>query len=176
MQPGSLPSIIKRNVLFLAFLIVGVSHGIATAQPVEFKKGALTVVKPTATPTAPGQPHGAIFIQSIRNTAGQTDQLVGARAEVSKTMEVHRMSMDNNVMKMREIPGIEIPAKGEVSLARGSKNGYHLMLMNLKQPLKEGDQFPVTLIFKQAGEQQVTVTVESMKPAAGHGGHGGHRH
>lgn len=160
-----------RQILFAAMTIIAGTSGLAQAQTKEFQKGAITVVAPTATPTAPGQPHGAIFIQSIRNAGTQTDQLIGARAEVSKSMEVHRMTMDNNVMKMREIPGIEVPAKGEVSLAKGSKNGYHLMLMNLKQPLKPGDQFPVTLIFKQSGEQQVTVTVEPPKPASGHGMH-----
>ena len=160
-----------RQILLAAMVVVTGTTGVATAQTVEFQKGSITVVAPTATPTAPGQPHGAIFIQSIRNAGAQTDQLIGARADVSKSMEVHRMTMDNNVMKMREIPGIEVPAKGEVSLAKGSKNGYHLMLMNLKKPLQQGDQFPITLIFKQAGEQQVTVTVEQPKAAAGHGMH-----
>lgn len=160
-----------QQIFLTAILIVAGSAGLAQAQTVEFQKGSMTVVAPTATPTAPGQPHGAIFIQSIRNTGAQADQLIGARAEVAKSMEVHRMTMDNNVMKMREIPHIDVPAKGDVSLAKGSRNGYHLMLMNLKQPLKQGDQFPVTLIFKQAGEQQITVTVEPPKAASGHGMH-----
>jgi copper(I)-binding protein len=170
MRLGSvMPS--HRQILLCAMMVLAGATGLAQAQTAEFQKGSITVVAPTAAPTAPGQPHGAIFIQSIRNTGAQTDQLIGARAEVSKSMEVHRMTMDNNVMKMREIPGIEVPAKGEVSLAKGSKNGYHLMLMNLKQPLKQGDQFPVTLIFKQAGEQQITVTVAPPKAASGHGTH-----
>ncbi len=160
------------RIVFAAMIgITGVTSSVAIAQTAEFKKGAMTIVAPTAMPTAPGQPHGAVFIQSIRNAGSQGDQLIGARADVSKRMEVHRMSMEDNIMKMREVPGIEIPANGEVSLARGSRQGYHLMLMNLKQPLKQGDQFPVTLIFKQAGEQQVTVTVEQPKAASGHGMH-----
>ncbi len=171
MRFPSLMQGITQVVFALAISITGVSQNTAAAQPAEFKKGALTIIAPTATPTAPGQPHGAIFIQSIRNAGAQGDQLIGARADVSKTMEVHRMTMENNIMKMREIPGIEIPANGEVSLAKGSRQGYHLMLMNLKQPLKAGDQFPVTLIFKQAGEQQVMITVEPPKAASGHGMH-----
>lgn len=162
---------VSQATFALAISITGVSQNTAMAQSTEFKKGALTIIAPTATPTAPGQPHGAVFIQSIRNAGAQGDQLIGARADVSKTMEVHRMTMENNIMKMREIPAIEIPANGEVSLAKGSRQGYHLMLMNLKQPLKAGDQFPVTLIFKQAGEQQVTITVELPKAASGHGMH-----
>jgi copper(I)-binding protein len=87
-------------------------------------------------------------------------------------MEVHRMSMDKGVMAMREIPGVTIPARGEVSMARGSKEGYHLMLMNLNRPLKEGEKFPVTLIFKNAGEVTVEIEVEK-RSGAEHGHHTG---
>ncbi len=135
--------------------------GAASAQ--EFKSGNLVIDHPHTMPTAPGQPHGGVFFDSIANTSGTPDQLIGGRAAVSKTVEVHRMEMENNVMKMREIPAIDVPAKGKVMMSRGSKHGYHLMLMNLKAPLKEGEKFPMTLIFKNAGEVQVTVAVE--KPA-----------
>jgi periplasmic copper chaperone A len=155
----------------LASLGVAMIASIATAAfAAQFTKGALVVDTPIAMPTAPGQPHGAIFIQEIRNSGKTPDELIGARSAVSKTMEVHRMSMENNVMKMREIPGIAVPANGKVAMPRGNPNGYHLMLMNLNKPLQEGDTFPVTLIFKNAGEQQVTVEVK--KPhGSGHGGH-----
>jgi periplasmic copper chaperone A len=82
------------------------------------------------------------------------------------------MEMSNNLMKMREIPGIDLPASATVMLGRGSKEGYHLMLMNLKKPLKEGDKFPMTLVFKNVGEVEVTVTVES----SGMHRHGTHKH
>jgi copper(I)-binding protein len=147
--------------------------GIITAHAAQFTKGALVIDSPIAMPTAPGQPHGAIFITEIRNSGKTADELIGARAAVSKSMEVHRMSMENNIMKMREIPSIPVPANGKVSMQRGNPQGYHLMLMNLNNPLKEGDKFPVTLIFKQAGEQNITVEVKSQK-GGGHGGHGGH--
>lgn len=140
------------------------------AYAAEFSKGNLVVANPVAMPTAPGQPHGAVFIQEIRNKGTMADELVGARSTgVSKTMEVHRMSMDNNVMKMREIPAIPVPANGKVSMQRGNPEGYHLMLMNLNKPLKEGDKFPVTLIFKNAGEQEVTVEVKKAQQGMGHG-------
>jgi hypothetical protein len=136
----------------------------------EFTKGTLVIDSPTAPPTAPGQPHGAVFINEIRNSGKTADQLIGARSAVSKTMEVHRMSMDNNIMKMREIPSIPVPANGKVSMQRGNPDGYHLMLMHLAKPLNDGDKFSVTLIFKNAGEQNVTVEVK--KPQGmGHGGH-----
>ncbi|WVN42460.1 copper chaperone PCu(A)C [beta proteobacterium MWH-UniP1] len=140
------------------------------AHAAKFTKGPLVIEDPVAMPSAPGQPHGAIFIEEIRNSGKTADELVGARSAVSKTMEVHRMVMDNNVMKMREIPGIPVPANGKVTMKRGSPDGYHLMLMNLNKPLKEGEKFPVTLIFKNAGEQEVTVEVKKLQQGMGHSG------
>jgi periplasmic copper chaperone A len=138
----------------------------------EADHASLVIELPHAMATAPGQPHGAVFFKSISNKAAQADQLIGGRAAVSKSVEVHRMEMENNIMKMREIVGVELPANSKVMLGRGNKEGYHLMLMNLKAPLKEGERFPMTLIFKRAGELEVTVTVE--KPSMSM--HGGHKH
>lgn len=151
----------SRN-LFAGFavVVVAILCCLNPAGAHDFKKGDLTIDHPTATPTAPGQPHGAVFIEKLKNSGSRDDQLVAARSGLSKSMEVHRMSMDKGVMTMREIPGISIPARSEVSMARGSKEGYHLMLMNLSRPLKEGEKFPVTLIFKNAGEITVEIEVE----------------
>lgn len=143
----------------------------------EFRKNDLVIDQPHAASTAPGQPHGAVFIRSIANAGAQPDQLIGGRAAVARSVEVHRMEMDNNVMKMREIPGIEVPPNAKLMMGRGNKDGYHLMLMNLSVPLKAGDTIPMTLIFKRAGEVNVTVTVEKQGAGHGHGGgHGGHKH
>lgn len=139
----------------------------ASAQAQEFKKGALTIEKPYATATAPGQPNGAIFIKEIKNAGAEADELIGAKTSASKAVEVHRMSMENNMMAMREIAGIAIPASGKVSMDRGAKDGFHLMLMGLAKPLQEGESFSATLIFRKAGEVPVKVSVEKLK-AAGH--------
>jgi len=152
-----------------AALLVGLS---AVAVAHEFKSKDLVIDHPYAMSTAPGQPHGGVFVTSIRNTGLNADQLIGGRATVSKSVEVHRMEMSNNMMKMREIPGVDLPAKSAVSMARGSKEGYHLMLMNLKAPLKEGDKFPMTFVFKNAGEVEVMVSVEKPSMPA----HGSHKH
>lgn len=140
----------------------------AGASDREVRKGSLEIEQAYAIATAPGQPHGALFIKEINNRGSTADQLIGARSSIAKSIEVHQMSMDNNVMKMREIPAIEVPAKGKVSMQQGNKNGYHLMLMNLAKPLKEGERFKATLVFKQAGDIDVDVTVEKS--------HHGHRH
>jgi periplasmic copper chaperone A len=143
-----------------------------TAGAHEFKAKGLVIDHPHTMATAPGQPHGGVFFNSITNTSAKADQLIGARASVSKSIEVHRMEVANNVMKMREIPAIDLPANSKVTMGRGSKEGYHLMLMNLKAPLKDGDKFPMTLLFKNAGEVEITVAVE--KPSMPM--HGGHKH
>lgn len=163
-----------RHLLFafsLAAAAVLGHHGpAALAHGTEFRKAGLEIKHIYATATAPGQPHGAVFIKQVKNKAGTSDRLVGGKAAVSKSVEVHQMVMDQNVMKMREIPGIEIPAKGHVSMDRGAKEGYHLMLMNLTRPLADGERFPMTLIFQQAGALEVEVEV--VKARAGHG----HKH
>ncbi len=173
MNPFTAPHM--RRKLFAALsLAAGLAlghHGpAALAHGKEFRKAGLEIEHIYATATAPGQPHGAVFIKQVKNKAGTSDRLVGGKAAVSKSVEVHQMVMDQNVMKMREIAGIEIPAKGHVSMDRGAKEGYHLMLMNLTRPLADGERFPMTLIFQQAGA--VEVEVEVVKARAGHG----HKH
>lgn len=138
----------------------------------EKQSKSIEIDRPYAMATAPGQPHGAVFFHHIENKSPTPDQLIGGRTKVSKSVEVHRMDVENNVMRMREISAIDLPAKTKVALERGNKNGYHLMLMNLNAPLKVGDKFPMTLIFKNAGEIDVTVSIEK----AGMHGHGGHKH
>lgn len=133
-------------------------------------KAGIGIEGPYAMATAPGQAHGAIFIEGIHNDGKEADQLIGARSAVSATVEVHTMVTEGGVMKMREVSGIEIPPKGRVSLARGGKEGYHLMLVNLKAPLKEGDKVKATLVFKKAGDMEIVATVRSMKDS-GKGGH-----
>lgn len=160
-----------RGVLGVIGVLSALSVSVALGAK-QVNKAGLLIDQPHAMATAPGQPHGAVFFKSISNQAGQPEQLIGGRSAVAKGVEVHRMEMDNNVMRMREIKGIELPANSKVMLGRGNKEGYHLMLMNLKSPLKEGEVFPMTLIFKNAGEVEVTVTIE--KPSMHM--HGGHKH
>ncbi|HEX3417160.1 MAG TPA: copper chaperone PCu(A)C, partial [Stellaceae bacterium] len=85
------------------------------------------------------------------------DRLVSASTPVAKKAELHTMSMQGMVMKMRPISGVDIPAGQAVSLKPG---GEHIMLMGLNQPLREGQSFPLNLDFEKAGQRTVTVTVE----------------
>ncbi len=127
-----------------------------------------------ARPTVQGQGAGGGFLKITGGAAG--DRLVSGSTTISKAVELHTMSMDGDVMRMRQVPAIEVPAGGMVELKPG---GLHVMFMGLKQPLKAGDSFPLTLRFEKAGEVKVDVKVSAQPPAgaaAGHGGHGGHKH
>ncbi len=133
-----------------------------------FQRGELAIEHVRARATAPGQPAGAGYL-SIRNTGRAGDKLVAASAEVAERTELHEMKMDGNVMRMREVAAIEVPAGKTVELRPG---GLHIMLMGLKAPLKQGERFALTLRFEQAGEVTVQVAVEG----AGAGGHSQHQH
>lgn len=141
----------------------------------DFKVGELKIDHPYAHPTGPGMKNGAAYLQSISNRSAVADQLLSASSPVAARVELHRMEMQGDVMRMRELSVIDVPGSGSVAMGRGTPMGYHLMLMDLKQPLKEGERFPLKLRFKNAGETEVTVVVQQPK-AGGHSGHGDKAH
>ena len=126
-----------------------------------FEVGDISIKHPYSTPSMAGGKNGVVYIKSIKNAGNVLDQLLSATTQVADRVEIHEMKMDGDVMKMRPLTGIDIPVGGEVSIAKGNPNGYHLMLMGLKKPLKEGDKFPVWLTFKKAGQVEVEVWVQT---------------
>lgn len=120
---------------------------------------------------------GGAYLQITASSAAG-DRLVDARSDAAERVELHTHVHENGVMKMRRVEAIEVPAGETVMLAPG---GYHLMLMNLKQPLREGDTLDLTLVFEKAGDVEVTATVEPIgakgpggAAATGHGHGAGH--
>ena len=96
---------------------------------------------------------------TIRNTGEEPDRLVGVETPAAARPEIHAMVEEDGVVKMRPAGDLEIPPGGEVRLAPG---GLHLMLMGLQQPLEEGGQMPLTLVFEKAGEITVTAPIAAM--------------
>jgi hypothetical protein len=141
----------------------------------DFKLGPLRIDHPYATPTPTGATNSAAYLRGIRNTGDQPDRLIGASTPVARTVEIHRSAIDaQNVMRMRAIEGIDLPPMGEVQVRHGGD--HHLMLIDLKRPLNEGDRFPLTLRFQKAGEREVTVWVQKPRgPASAHAA-GEHKH
>ncbi len=125
----------------------------------EMKVGSLKIENPQARATVPAQKMSGGFMK-IENV-GAADKLISASSSVSKSMELHTMSMDNNVMRMREVKSIDLPAKSRVELKPG---GLHLMFIDLNKQLKAGDIIPVKLKFEKAGEVEVKFQVMGNKP------------
>ncbi|MDX3905256.1 MAG: copper chaperone PCu(A)C [Pigmentiphaga sp.] len=153
------------RAIALPFLFSFFATGLAHAQ--DYSVGNLHISQPWARATVAGQPSGGGFLK-LTNDGGD-DKLVAIRSEVSATAELHTMQMDGDIMRMRPVDGIALPAGQTVELKPG---GYHIMFMQLKAPLKEGSRFPATLVFQKAGEIRVDFKVEP--PGAGPRGHGHH--
>ena len=115
-----------------------------------------------ARPTVAGQAGGGGFLKITGGAAA--DRLVSGSAGVAKAVELHTMEMDGNVMRMRQIDAIEVPAGQTIELKPG---GRHIMFVGLTKTLKNGDHFPLTLRFEKAGEVRVDVKVitQAVMPA-----------
>lgn len=151
------------------FLITLALLGALPAWAHDFKAGDLRIDHPYATPSRPGLATGAVYFKSIRNTGAVADRLLSAATPVAGAVEIHRMQMQGDVMQMRAVPSLEMPAGATVVMKHGTPDGHHLMLADLKAPLKDGDRFPVTLTFEKAGVHTVQVWVQT--PRAGTAGH-----
>jgi hypothetical protein len=151
-------------VLASATMVICVAQA-APVQAHDFRLGALRVDHPYATPTPAGATAGAAYLRGIRNAGDQTDRLVGASTPIARSVEIHRHEVDEQqVMRMRAVEGIDLPARGELRLRHGGP--YHLRLLDLKAALKVGDRFPLTLRFEKAGEREVVVWVQQPRDAA----------
>ncbi|MBC7502340.1 MAG: copper chaperone PCu(A)C [Herminiimonas sp.] len=149
----------KLRLLFLALalpvsmLAAGANIG---ASPMQIRHAH-------ARATVPNQPAGAAYV-TLENTGKSADRLVSLSSPVANRVEMHTMTMDGNLMKMRQVEAIELKPAGLVTMKPG--DGYHLMLTGLKKPLKTGESFPMTLRFEKAGRVRIMVTVEAIAPAA----------
>ena len=126
--------------------------------------GDIAIGHPYATPSIPGTSNGAAYLASVENKGTVADRLVRASTPAAARVELHTMAVDaQGVMRMREVDGIALAPKAKVQMKPGS--GLHLMLMGLKEPLKEDASFPMTLEFERAGKVEVKVVVGQPKPA-----------
>jgi copper(I)-binding protein len=140
------------KVLVFAVAIFFVT-GAAVAQPAQIE---LKDAWARATPSGAEIAAAYLTIQSP-----VTDRLIGVSTPAAKKAELHTMSMEGGVMKMRPLEGFDLSAGQPVTLKPG---GTHIMLVGLTRPLQQGQSFPLTLVFEKAGNKDVTVTVE--KPGA----------
>lgn len=151
----------KFRTLCVSMLTASALFGPALAQ------AQVQVAASFARATVPQQQSAGAYV-TLENRGKDNDRLVAASTPVAKNVELHTMALDGNVMRMRQVDAIDVPAGGRVEMKPGE--GFHLMLMGLQKPLAAGDSFPITLQFEKAGKVEVKVGVE-----AGRGG-GHHKH
>jgi copper(I)-binding protein len=133
----------------------------------DVKAGDLVISQAWSRATPGGAKTGGGFL-TIENKGTAPDKLTGASADFAGKIEVHEMAMNNGLMKMRPVEGgLTIDPGKTVKLAPG---GLHLMMMNLKNPLKQGDKLPVTLQFEKAGKVTITLDVQAVGATAPGGG------
>lgn len=146
--------------------------GLMPATAADYSVGALRISDPWSRATPAGAKVGAGYL-TITNTGREPDRLVGGNALVSGLFEIHEMAMIDNVMRMRALPkGLEIKPGETIALRPGS---FHIMFMDLKQPLKEGQPIKGTLVFEKAGTVAIEYRVESLGAKESTGG-GHHKH
>ena len=162
-----------RHLIFasIAAMVMAASALIGpSARAEDVKVGDLVISQAWSRATPKGAKVGGGYL-TIENKGTGPDKLIGASSDVSGSIQVHEMSMTDGMMKMRPLEkGLTIEPGKTVRLAPG---GYHLMMMDLKNPLKQGDKLPITLEFEKAGKVQVTfdvMGVGAQGPAAGSGG------
>jgi copper(I)-binding protein len=136
------------TLVFLAATVFAHSH----------EKGDLQIRHPWSRATPPGAKVAAGYFE-IRNNGKQPDRLVSASTPVAKKVEMHITERAGEVAKMRQLRAFEVPARERLTL---EPNGAHLMLVDLVQPLKKGERFPMTLRFERAGEVEVQFEVQEM--------------
>ncbi len=164
---------LRKSSLICVFALA-ISAGPAFAA--DFSVGALKIHDPWSRATPKGAPVGGGYL-TITNTGTTPDRLIGGSTAVSKGFEIHEMTMDKGVMKMRMMPnGLEIKPGETVTF---KPSGYHLMFTGLKSQLSKGEHVDATLKFEKAGEVKVqfdvagigAMSADGSKPAGEGGGH-----
>ena len=144
----------KSILLAAAFALI-----VNSASAHEYKAGSIQIKDPWARATPKGSEVAGGYM-TLTNTGSEPDRLIGGSNAVAGKFEIHEMSMDGGVMKMRMMPkGIEIKPGQTVELKPGS---YHLMFIGLKQPFEQGKRVKGTLQFEKGGTVEVEYAVEAI--------------
>jgi copper(I)-binding protein len=144
------------RTLIPTLLFAAVASG---AQAQDYKVGPVAIDHPWTRATPKNAPVAGGYLK-ITNTGTTPDRLTGGSTEVAKRFEIHEMSMEGGVMKMRELKdGLTIAPGATVELKPGS---YHIMMMNLSRPLTKGEKVKGSLTFEKAGKVDIEFAVEAI--------------
>ena len=159
-------TLFKRSLLVASLLLSSAAGAFAA----DVKAGDLLISRSWSRATPGGAKTGAGYL-TIENKGSAPDRLVAVAGDIAGKIEVHEMAVNNGVMTMRPLEqGLTIEPGKTVTLAPG---GYHLMMTDLKSPLKQGDKVPLTLEFEKAGKVAVTLDVQAVGAKAPGGDGGG---
>ena len=140
------------HFIAVALIAFGVT---AHAQAQTSHPSTIGVENAWARATPAGAKTGAAYVAVINN-GGTSDRLLSAATPLAQEVQFHRETKDNGISRMRELHRVEIDPGAKVIFKPGD---MHMMMVGLKQPLKEGETFPLTLTFEKAGKIDVTVSV-----------------
>ncbi len=156
--------------LALALAMAGLLAGAQIhSRAADYQAGSLKISGPWARATPKGAQVGGGYM-TVTNTGSAVDKLVGGSLDAAGRVEIHEMAMENGIMRMHPVPdgGLEIKPGQIVTLKPG---GYHVMFMDLKAPLKEGEAVKGTLVFEKAGSVPVEFAVQGLAAQSPAGGH-----
>lgn len=148
----------------LAALCAAAVLAAGTAAAHGYGAGDVRVRHPWTRPTPPGATVAAGYLE-IRNSGRTPDRLTGASSPAAAAVEMHVMTREGDVVKMREVQSIEVPGRQRFAL---DPKGSHLMLTGLKKPLAKGDRVPLVLRFERAGEIKVELEVQAADSRRAH--------
>jgi len=144
-----------KKYLIVTFVLVFLLSACGASAPADSKSG----IEITASYAhAAGVGENTAAYMSIRNNGAEADTLLKATCDAAMMVQVMETKMENDVMSMGEVPGIDLPAGGTVELKPG---GYHVMLMDLAQEMKDGTTVSITLEFAKAGKITLEVPVQA---------------
>ena len=161
MKTDIMKALIIALSLALSLASVATAHGQTTSA------STIEIMAPWARATPGGATNGAAYM-TILNKGKEADRLVAVSTTVAETAAMHRSETENGVMKMLAVDAVDVRGGSQAVFKPG---GYHVMLMDLKQPLVEGESFPMTLTFEKAGKITVTVKVQKIGAAEDEMGH-----
>jgi copper(I)-binding protein len=145
----------KYLLLFAATMVVCAVGSVAGA---EYKVGSIQIDNPWSRATPKGASTGAGYL-TIRNTGTEPDRLIGGSIDIAGGFQIHQMTMDQGVSKMREMKAIEIKPGGTGELKPGSS---HIMFVDLKRRLEKGERVKGSLTFQRAGTVAIEYPVEAI--------------
>ncbi|MDD2048317.1 copper chaperone PCu(A)C [Pseudomonas putida] len=131
----------------------------------EYQLGELLITQPWSRELPVELPGGSAYF-TVHNHGSETDRLIAVSSPRAQTSRLHTQSGNDGMMNMQHVAGMDIPAHTEVTFQPGAN---HVMLSGMEQPLKAGEQFPLTLEFEKAGTIEVLVEVRPVEAQASHG-------